>query len=96
MKPSVQIKLEEMNQKLSAEFIAENIKREPAAWERVWTEQEVADATIEGDNSTCYFAIYTGKKCGDDVKGGVYRISEEWCVRATTLSPLTLSFLFFD
>ena len=34
MKPSVQTKLEEMNQKLTGDFIAENIKREAAAWDR--------------------------------------------------------------
>lgn len=82
VKASVQEQLQTLNPRLTSEFIASNLAREPSAYGIVWSKDMLQTQTDLGVPDRCYYAIYAGSKCNS--AGGVYRITPAWYMHPPT------------
>ena len=76
VKASVQEQLQTLNPRLTSDFIASNLAREPSAYGIVWSKDMLQTQTDLGVPDRCFYAIYAGSKCNS--AGGVYRITPAW------------------
>jgi len=77
LKPAVQARLEALNPNLTVKYVAANLYREPTAYGKAWTPNEVAQASeLTADH--CYFAIFPSGMCEPDAVGKVYRVAPSW------------------